>query len=321
MTVCAPGHEPLVSVVMSVYNGGSELEESLVSVLNQKDCNFEFIVVDDGSTDSSLRLLERTARDDSRLKVIHQTNRGLTHALIKGCGLARAPFVARQDCGDVSHEYRLFKMASRLQARDDLSFVAGAYRHTGPKGELLERVGPRESDERFREVLLAGDPTTLYGPHHGTVMFRKQAYQQVGGYREEFYFAQDLDLWTRLATVGEVEYLSEELYESRFSYDSISARQTARQAALRELIAEASRLRAVGASENEVLERAAHIRPSESVPSTQSDADIDYFLGSCLASRGDPAAKAYFLRALKKRPFSPKAWAKLVRASLPGFGV
>lgn len=307
---------PAVSVVMSVYNGGRELEATLRSVLDQTGCLLELIVIDDGSTDSSSVVLSDMAHADSRLRVVHQSNQGLTRALIKGCGLARAPFIARQDCGDVSQEGRLAKMVSRLQARDELVLVASAYRHTGPAGELLGRIGPRHADDEFRQILLAGDPTTLYGPHHGSVVFRKQAYQQVGGYREEFYFAQDLDLWTRLAAVGEVEYLPDELYESRFSYDSISARQTARQAALRELIAEASRLRGSGSSDADVIKRAASIRPSESHPATQSDADIDYFLGSCLASRGDPAARAYLLRSLRKRPLSIKAWAKLMRASL-----
>ncbi len=309
---------PTVSVVMSVFNGGADLTATLRSVLDQQGCSLELIVIDDGSTDDSSVVLAEMARADSRLRVVHQTNQGLTRALIKGCGLARAPFIARQDCGDLSHHGRLARMVSRLQECDELVLVASAFRHIGPQGELLERIGPRDADERFRQILLAGDPTTLYGPHHGSVMFRKQAYQQVGGYREEFYFAQDLDLWTRLAAVGEVEYLPDELYESRFSYDSISARQTARQAALRELIAEASRLRGSGESDADVLDRAASIRPSEALPATQSDADIDYFLGSCLASRGDPAARTYLLRSLRKRPFLIKAWVKLLRASLKG---
>ena len=311
---------PDVSVLMGVYNGGSDLEPTMRSVLDQQGCDFEFIVIDDGSSDGTAPLLDQMAATEPRLRVVHQQNQGLTKSLIKGCALARAPFIARQDCGDLSYPGRLAALAAWLQDHADVVLVASAYRHVGPRGELLERVGPRNTHEELREILRAGNPTTLYGPHHGSVMFRRSALDRAGGYREAFYFAQDLDLWTRMATLGEIHILADELYEVRFTHGSITARQTARQAALRQLIAEATRVRASGQSDAGVLARAAAVRPSNERPSTQGLADIDYFLGSCLASRGDPAARAYFLQALRRRPFMAKAWAKLIRSSLGRFG-
>jgi len=85
---------------MSVYNGGTALAATLDSVLAQEGVAFEFIVVDDGSTDGSGALLDDHAQRDERLRVIHQDNRGLTRALIRGCAAARGPFIARQDAGD-----------------------------------------------------------------------------------------------------------------------------------------------------------------------------------------------------------------------------
>ena len=102
---------PKVSVVMSVYNGAEHLAETLDSVLQQEDCDFEFIVVNDGSTDSTASILDEYARRDPRLRIIHQSNTGLTQALINGCHQARGEYIARQDAGDVSLSSRLSILA------------------------------------------------------------------------------------------------------------------------------------------------------------------------------------------------------------------
>ncbi len=88
--------KPEVSVVMSVYNGAGSLPATLQSVLSQEGCHFEFIVVNDGSSDASGRILDEWSARDARLRVIHQANTGLTRALIRGCSEARGEFIARQ---------------------------------------------------------------------------------------------------------------------------------------------------------------------------------------------------------------------------------
>jgi glycosyltransferase involved in cell wall biosynthesis len=312
--------EPEVSVVMSVFNGGGDLEATVRSVLEQQGCEFEFIVIDDGSKDSSPALLDQMASADSRLRIIHQQNQGLTRSLIAGCSLARAPLIARQDCGDLSYPGRLARLSACMRASPQLAFVASACRHVGPHGEFLGTVSPQDNNETLQQILLTGDPATLYGPHHGTVMFRRSAYEKVGGYRPAFYFAQDLDLWTRLASVGGIDYLSEVLYEIKFTYGSITARQVSRQRALRDLIAEATRRRRLGEADVEILERAGAIRPSAALPSSQDDADINYFLGSCLAESDPLASRRYFMSAIRERPMMMKAWAKLLRTAWRGRG-
>lgn len=301
---------------MGVHNGGVELAPTLESILGQEGCCFEVVVVDDGSSDGTSQYLDEIARCESRVTVLHQENQGLTRALIRGCELARGDFIARQDCGDRSYPGRLARLASRLECNEGLALVASAYRHVGPRGELLQIVRSMDSDKDLRAVLLSGDARKLYGPHHGTVMFRKNAYLRAGGYRPEFYFAQDLDLWTRMACIGEIEYLEDELYEVKFLHGSITATQRARQTKMRELIAEATRLRSMGESDHEVLQRASQVRPSSDRPSTETEADSDYFIGSCLALRRDPAARAYLFRAIKRRPWMSRAWAKLMMAVL-----
>src|SRR5690349_20597011 len=98
---------PAVSVVMGVYNAASDVEPSVRSVLEQRDVDLEFIIVDDGSTDSTAATLERLASADRRVRVLHQANQGLTRALIRGCAAARGTYIARQDNGDLSLPGRL----------------------------------------------------------------------------------------------------------------------------------------------------------------------------------------------------------------------
>src|SRR5262245_6785124 len=96
-----------VSVVMSVYNGASNLPATINSILSQEGVALEFIVVNDGSTDKTGEILDDYARRDNRVRVIHQKNTGLTRGLIRGCDAARGEFIARQDAGDISLPERL----------------------------------------------------------------------------------------------------------------------------------------------------------------------------------------------------------------------
>src|SRR5438067_1820873 len=128
---------PDVSVVMSVYNGGHRLGATLDGIAAQRGVDFEVIVVDDGSTDSSGARLDAWAARDSRVRVIHQENRGLTRALITGCAAARGAFIARHDAGDVSLPQRLQKQRAVLAANPDLAFVSCWTEFVGPEDELL----------------------------------------------------------------------------------------------------------------------------------------------------------------------------------------
>src|SRR6266496_3005617 len=110
---------PDVSVVMSVYNGADHLRETIDSILAQEGVAFELIVVNDGSTDQSAKILEEYASRDKRVRVFQQENQGLTRSLIRGCSEARGKYIARQDAGDVSLTDRLVKQMNCLVASVD----------------------------------------------------------------------------------------------------------------------------------------------------------------------------------------------------------
>ncbi len=303
--------EPIVSVVMSVYNGGDALRDTLGSILSQKGVPLEFIVVNDGSSDTSPLMLDEWAARDPRLRVIHQTNTGLTRALIRGCSEARGNFIARQDCGDLSLPGRLAQQVDRLTNGNDFVAVSCHTQFIGPRDEPLFCT---EIDEaHLNQGLRYGLDGHHKGPsHHGSVMMRRDAYVRAGGYRAAFHFAQDLDLWTRLAQLGQFAVVPKALYKARLDARSISGMQALEQRRLAELIAAATRARNAGRSEVEFLAEASTVRPVAHGDRARRLAQGNYFIGSCIAARDPVAAQKYFKSALSLNPTMARAWIKLL---------
>lgn len=301
-----------ISVVMGVHNGEADLSAALDNIFGQQDVALECIVVDDGSTDATPSILAARAAAEPRLRVQRQDKAGLTRALIAGCALARGEFIARQDVGDRSHPKRLSEQRDVLSADSHFAFVACRFVTVGPNGETLGGPEPTDGGKAIIASLTTVTTGGMQGPHHGSVMFRRSAYEQVGGYRPEFYFAQDLDLWSRLIEVGGLAFVDEVLYQSSFERGSISARHRAQQLVVRDLIRETTLQRRTGISERDALDRAAQIRPGTASDFQRIDAGAEYFIGSCLYARRDPAAAEYMRRAIASDPFHFRAWVKLL---------
>lgn len=298
---------PRVSVVMSVYNGADRLAATLDSLLAQTLTDFELIAVDDGSTDGTLPILAAYARRDARIRILTQENRGLTRALIRGCAEARAGVIARHDGGDVSRPERLARGLAALEADPARVLVACEVEFVGPEGELLYVTEHRARD--VRRSLLEDDVDHITAlPHHGSAMFRAEAYRRAGGYREQFRVAQDVDLWIRLAPLGEIWIDPEPLYEARIDATAIS---TAHRAAQFALAGIAIALRD-GGDRDALLARAKGIVP-RSRPSRADEARGLYFIGSCLRRRGDLRWRTYIRRALSRNPLHWRALALLLR--------
>ncbi len=312
---------PKVSVVMSVYNGEAYLRESLSSVLMQEDVDLELIVVNDGSTDGSGNILQEVARTDRRVRVIGQENEGLTRALIRGCSEARGEYIARQDVGDVSHPQRLALQKSLLDADSSLAFVSSWTEFCGPNWEFLYAAlgkGLATSPIYLTSVLekqrAADGPT-----HHGSVMFRRSAYLKAGGYRAEFYYAQDWDLWHRMAEVGRFQMIEKTLYKSRVLPEGISMNNRAYQEALVDLSMAALRRRLRGLPEEDILEQTKALRPQgRKVRARTSHAAGLYFIGECLRRNGDLRAMDYFRKSVRDSPLFVKSWVRIFQCQLGG---
>jgi len=146
-----------ISVVMSVFNNADTLPSALESILSQEGVDFEFIVIDDGSTDGSGEILDEVATRDSRLKVVHKQNEGLTRALIEGCAVASAPWIARQDADDRSLPGRLRAQLDRaLQPDAPVLVTCGAMWRTEDGVDLFPSLAPKEPDALKSRILEKG---------------------------------------------------------------------------------------------------------------------------------------------------------------------
>ena len=300
---------------MSAYNDAPHLHRSVQSILTQEGVDFEFIIVNDGSTDSSHEVLAEYAAQDGRVRFIDQENTGLTKALIRGCVEARGQYVARQDADDVSLPGRLQRLAARLDSDCRLAFVSSWAQAGGPNGEVFaDHIRPEDPQTATRQLL----HERVGPPGHGSVMFRKEAYEHVGGYRKEFYYGQDSDLWLRMGLHGMLAYEQAFLYQFRYDVADISSAHREIQDQFGELgqACHAARLR--GESEAEFLAKADELRAVvASRRSGHSEAPANaascyYFLGSMLASRGDDRAGSYFWQTIKADPLHMRAWLRLV---------
>jgi len=306
---------PTVSVVMGVYNGADEVVSSLESIFDQGNCDFEVIVVDDGSTDGSGRVLDELATQDTRLTVVHQSNVGLTRALVRGCSMARGEFIARQDSGDVSLPGRLAAQIQHLRSVPGAVAVTCHTEFVGPRDEPLYVASISET--ALAAGLSAANGEQCRGPsHHGSVMMRRDAYEAVGGYRAEFYFAQDLDLWTRMAEIGKFGVVEEVLYRARMEPQSLSGMQSREQRELALLITQATRARRSGQLDTEAVMCASAIRPVKRGGRARRIAAGNYFIGCCLRGTNPVAATEYFRQAVRDDPWHWKARARWLQARL-----
>jgi glycosyltransferase involved in cell wall biosynthesis len=304
---------PQISVAMSTHDD-PRLSESIDSVLAQTFTDFELIVINDGCPRSqTAATLAAYAERDPRVHVIEQANGGLTLALVDACRRARAPYVARQDADDVSMPNRLARQVAAMQENPNAVLCVCGTRVTAPDGETIDEIAPIPSSGELTRMLRE-EMTGI--PAHGCVMFRRDAYERVGGYRDMFYFAQDVDLWLRLAPVGSVVSVPEMLYELREGPNSISTVNRQYQRRFCELAQEVYKARCDSRLEDPMLSEARNLRAEVLARRTQQPSAkgnqslMNRLIAARLCKRGEVrAARKYAWRALRGAPCSPPAWA------------
>ena len=215
--------KPRVTVLMSVYNGEKYLREAIDSILGQTFKDFEFLILDDGSTDSSAEIIR--SYSDPRIRLIqNEKNIGLTRSLNKGLKLANAQYIARMDADDISLPERLEKQTAFLFKNLGYGVVGSSYYHidgSGKRGPLI-RVLTKNS-----EIQKELKKKNWFG--HGSVMMRRDAVLEAGGYDERYKYAQDYDLWLRIAKAYRLANIEQPLYCWRVTPFCISERKKAEQ--------------------------------------------------------------------------------------------
>jgi len=210
--------KPAASVIFPVYNAGKYLDEAIESILAQTFTDFELLLLNDGSTDGSLKRLEYFAARDSRCKVHTSANRGLVGTLNEGVRLAQGDILFRMDQDDISHPERFEKQIRYLAEHPECVLVGSRVLLIDPDGMPIMEMGDRMVHEEIDEGLSWGGAFVF----HPAIAMRKSAVQQIGGYRAEYEYADDLDLFLRLAEVGRLTNLPDVLVRYRQHTSSMS---------------------------------------------------------------------------------------------------
>ncbi len=207
---------PKISVVMSVYNGEKYLKEAIQSILQQTYQDFEFIIINDCSTDKTNEIIK--SFNDPRIKVIdNQENIGLTKSLNKGVGVAKGQYIARMDADDVSLPHRFKTQIEFLEKNFQYALVGSSYYQINDTGKIRVYTKVLIGNLELHSGLLEQNWFV-----HGSVMIRKSAFISCNGYNEEFKYAQDYDLWLRLSEHFKIANIEEPLYYWRSTPDCVS---------------------------------------------------------------------------------------------------
>ena len=193
---------------MATYNAAAWLGEAVASVLGQTFGDLELIVIDDGSTDETPVLL--AALRDPRLRVERQSRSGLTGALTRALGLARAPLLARLDADDLAAPGRLERQRAYLAAHPEIGLLGTAAREVDPDGRERRIVRPPVDDRTLRRMLIRRNPFV-----HSSIMMRRDLVERAGGYDVAFPVGQDYDLWLRLGELTRMANLADVLVTRR----------------------------------------------------------------------------------------------------------
>lgn len=206
---------PLVSVVMSVYNSSNYLREAIDSILNQTFLDFEFIIINDGSTDSSLSIIQ--SYSDKRIRVINNDeNKGLIYSLNKGIEISKGKYIARMDADDISVQERLKKQVDFLEIHSNVGVLSSDYSSFNDSGSkyLKSIVG----NVKIKTNLLF--TATIC---HPSLMIRNSVIDNYSfKYSAEAKYVEDFDLWTRMALVTDFETISEALLKYRDHNSQVS---------------------------------------------------------------------------------------------------
>ena len=216
---------PRVSVIMSVYNGSKFLDQSIESILKQTFPDFEFLIVDDCSTDSSLKIIAKYAKQDSRIRIIkNETNIGLTKSLNRAILESKGEYIARIDADDFSYPERFKKQVKFLDSNLKCGLVGAWAEIIDDNDKVMRAIKyPTLSVDLKRDLI-------KYNPFfHSSIMIRRSTLDQVGLYNEEFRYAQDYELYFRIASKYGLENIPNVLIKYRESSSSITGKKNKKQ--------------------------------------------------------------------------------------------
>jgi glycosyltransferase involved in cell wall biosynthesis len=298
---------PVVSVLMAVYNQAAYVGQAIDSILGQTFEQFELVVVDDGSNDGTSAVIDDRVRRDPRIRLIRGPNAGTVTATSAGLAACRGRYVARMDGDDISHPDRLERQVGFLDAHPHVLAVGCRLELIDPFGAVIGRTENPLDHQAIDAALLDGRGGTVPQP---AAMIRREALLQAGGYRRQYENSEDLDLWLRLAEVGELANLPDYLLKYRRHPLSISYARHSNQMRMKALI--------VG----EAYDRRGLARPDEWVfhpwhPKPAAE-QLQVWGWRSLKRGNLKAARTYAMDLVRLAPLSQQAW-RLMFCALRGY--
>jgi glycosyltransferase involved in cell wall biosynthesis len=291
------GKVPAISVVMPVFNTEQYLPYALESIRAQTCEDFEFIILDDGSTDSSVHLIQQFAEGDDRVRFFPLEHRGYVSLLRRGLNHCRGEFVARMDSDDISMPERFEKQLAYLRANPDCVAVGTRVALIDPYGSRVEKPTHKTTHEEIETELLAGIGWALV---HPSVMMRREPLVRVGGYREDLMVSEDLDLFLRLAEVGKLANLPDVLLQYRQHLGSVNyTRYEQQKAVKRQIVADAYRRRHLPMPQNWAF------RERKLLPHPEQYRRWGW---AALRSGNLPVARRHAWSAIRQAPLSMDTW-------------
>lgn len=222
---------PLISIIMPVWNGEMYLEDAVQSILAQTFRDFEFIILDDGSTDRTPEILKEFSSRDSRIRVIRLAHEGIVTALNRGVAESRARWIARMDADDLSHPERLARQWDAI-GKNPQAVLCHTHINIIGDPAYVTKAGRFIRTQALIALRLCFQCPIV----HPTVMFRKDAFLEYGGYLQEERHAEDFALWGRMIAHGPIIGVAEPSLDFRVHGSSISKQQANTQEALSQKI-------------------------------------------------------------------------------------
>ena len=213
---------PKLTVITTVCNGERFLDETLESILRQDFTDLEYIVIDDGSSDGSWKILERWAERDARLLIERlPEHAGIARAFNRGLVLARGQYICRHDADDVHVGSRLRHQVEHLDGNKDTVMVTANYIDVDEHGNFLSEEMVENPPAVIAYLLTFGKPLMAAGSQG---MFRHDMARTVGGFREDFDVSVDHDFLCKLSTRGRIVVLPEFGLKKRLHEGQVSVR-------------------------------------------------------------------------------------------------
>jgi len=213
---------PKISVLMPAYNTEKYIGEAIESILNQTFKDFEFIIIDDCSTDNTWEIIQGYVKKDERIIVLrNKKNSKICKTLNRGIDIAKGKYIARMDADDWSYPDRFEKQFKFMENNPEVVISGGTMEVCDEKMDLLNQRKYNLTDGEIRKKLFRYSPFC-----HATTIYKTKIVKKINGYDEMFYVAQDYDFYFRLGMHGKFGNLKDILYKLRTHPESLSSKKT-----------------------------------------------------------------------------------------------